>query len=192
MQSTDRRITVSKPTVFGAKHLGTFLQRHGASRRNTPPRGSKPPRCPRGGVHRAGTRAEEGVFRDRDLSASGLRRRAGAFPDALASGNSRNPLFAAFISSSHLTRRRKGSGDASESRPPLTGTPNPFFLSRRFPQAEEKTGLRAWFRPGRVWIGTIVIPGGDSKTRYVFQVVEWNAAARRWVVSHAAHGDEQL
>jgi hypothetical protein len=37
-----------------------------------------------------------------------------------------------------------------------------------------------------------VIPGGDSKTRYVFQVVEWNAAARRWVVSHAAHGDEQL
>ena len=59
-------------------------------------------------------------------------------------------------------------------------------------QAEEKTGLRAWFRPGRVWIGTIVIPGGDAKTRYVFQVVEWNAAARRWVVSHAAHGDEQL
>jgi len=37
-----------------------------------------------------------------------------------------------------------------------------------------------------------VIPGGDAKTRYVFQVVEWNAAARRWVVSHAAHGDEQL
>ncbi len=37
-----------------------------------------------------------------------------------------------------------------------------------------------------------MIPGGDSKTRYVFQVVEWNAAARRWVVSHAAHGDEQL
>ena len=37
-----------------------------------------------------------------------------------------------------------------------------------------------------------MIPGGDAKTRYVFQVVEWNAAARRWVVSHAAHGDEQL
>ena len=37
-----------------------------------------------------------------------------------------------------------------------------------------------------------MIPGGDSKTRYVFQVVEWDAAARRWVVSHAAHGDEQL
>jgi hypothetical protein len=132
--SSDRRITVSKPTVFGAKHLCTFLQRHGASRRNPPPRGSKPPRCPRGGVHRAGTRAEEGVFRDRDLSASGLRRRAGAFPDALASGNSRNPLFAAFVSSSHLTRRRKGSSDASESRPPLTGTPNPPFLSRRVPR----------------------------------------------------------
>ena len=41
---------------------------------------------------------------------------------------------AAFVSSSHLTRRRKGSGDASESRPPLTGTPNPPFLSRRVPR----------------------------------------------------------
>jgi len=80
------------------------------------------------------------------------------------------------------------------SSPPLTRRDSSFALvSPGVPeQAAEKRGLRAWFRPGRVWIGTIVIPGGDSKTRYVFQVVEWNTTAKCWIVSHAAHGDEQL
>ena len=61
--------------------------------------------------------------------------------------------------------------------------------------SSEKEGIRAWFRPGRLWIGNINIPGpmgADSSARYVFQVVEWNKKTRTWIVSHAAHGDEQL
>ena len=34
--------------------------------------------------------------------------------------------------------------------------------------------------------------GADSSAGYVFQVVEWNARDEVWVISHAAHGDEQL
>ena len=61
--------------------------------------------------------------------------------------------------------------------------------------SSEKEGIRAWFRPGRLWVGEINIPGpmgADSSAGYVFQVVEWNARDEVWVVSHAAHGDEQL
>ena len=46
-----------------------------------------------------------------------------------------------------------------------------------------------------MWIGDINIPGnfgGDESVRYIFQVVEWNARDGCWIVSHAAHGDEQL
>ena len=119
-----------------------------------------------------------------------------------------------------------------------------FFLSRsrraRHIQAAEKEGLRAWFRPGRLWTGEISIPGGAmvgrcrltpgfrrrphacfqglqllklkydkllsnfafncnlrhytlaTKSKYIFQVIEWNHTAGCWIVSHAAHGDEQL
>ena len=46
-----------------------------------------------------------------------------------------------------------------------------------------------------MWIGDINIPGnfgGNESVRYIFQVVEWNARDGCWIVSHAAHGDEQL
>ena len=64
-------------------------------------------------------------------------------------------------------------------------------------QAAEKQGLRAWFRPGRLWVGEINIPGNiggvpNTSAKYIFQVIEWNSKVGAWIVSHAAHGDEQL
>ena len=76
----------------------------------------------------------------------------------------------------------------------LKDVKNPLPDYEDVPSAE-KQGVRAWFRPGRLWIGSINIPGpmgADSSARYVFQVVEWNKKTRTWIVSHAAHGDEQL
>ena len=76
----------------------------------------------------------------------------------------------------------------------LKDVKNPLPDYEDVPSAE-KQGVRAWFRPGRLWIGSINIPGpmgADSSARYVFQVVEWNKKTSTWIVSHAAHGDEQL
>jgi hypothetical protein len=50
--------------------------------------------------------------------------------------------------------------------------------------------------PGRVWEGTISIPGsGDEEmtgSPYAFQVLWFDAAAGAFLVSHTAQGDEQL
>ena len=50
--------------------------------------------------------------------------------------------------------------------------------------------------PGRVWEGTISIPGsGDEEATgspYAFQVLWFDAAAGAFLVSHTAQGDEQL
>eukprot|EP00227_Mantoniella_beaufortii_P010266 CAMPEP_0197590420 /NCGR_PEP_ID=MMETSP1326-20131121/11023_1 /TAXON_ID=1155430 /ORGANISM="Genus nov. species nov., Strain RCC2288" /LENGTH=134 /DNA_ID=CAMNT_0043155449 /DNA_START=70 /DNA_END=470 /DNA_ORIENTATION=+ len=73
----------------------------------------------------------------------------------------------------------------------LKGFPLPDYDSV---PAAEKEGLRAWFRPGRLWTGEISIPGGAmaNRAKYIFQVIEWSHTAGCWIVSHAAHGDEQL
>ena len=55
----------------------------------------------------------------------------------------------------------------------LKDVKNPLPDYEDVPSAE-KQGVRAWFRPGRLWIGSINIPGpmgADSSARYVFQVV---------------------
>ena len=98
------------------------------------------------------------------------------------------------------TRPRPARIHADHARPDspprsrLKDVKNPLPDYEDVPSAE-KQGVRAWFRPGRLWIGSINIPGpmgADSSARYVFQVVEWNKKTRTWIVSHAAHGDEQL
>ena len=56
--------------------------------------------------------------------------------------------------------------------------------------AEHRRGLRVIFVPGRVWLGTIWIPGSEKKSRYMFRVLFWDHG--NLVCSHAAQGDEQM
>ena len=52
--------------------------------------------------------------------------------------------------------------------------------------------------PGRIWEGKIAIPGTtsmnevDGQTPYALQVMWFDAAAGTFLISHTAHGDEQL
>ena len=57
--------------------------------------------------------------------------------------------------------------------------------------AEHRRGLRSIFIPGRVWFGTIWIPGSEKKSRYTFRVLFWDEERELLVCSHSAQGDEQ-
>ncbi|CEF99452.1 Zinc finger, RING/FYVE/PHD-type [Ostreococcus tauri] len=62
---------------------------------------------------------------------------------------------------------------------------------RRGPATACERHFRRW---GRVWEGTISIPGsgGDDESPYAFQVLWYDAVAGRYLISHTAQGDEQL
>ena len=57
--------------------------------------------------------------------------------------------------------------------------------------AEHRRGLGSIFIPGRVWFGTIWIPGSEKKSRYTFRVLFWDEERELLVCSHSAQGDEQ-
>ena len=57
--------------------------------------------------------------------------------------------------------------------------------------AEHRRGLRSILIPGRVWFGSIWIPGSDKKSRYTFRVLFWDEERERLVCTHSAQGDEQ-
>lgn len=58
--------------------------------------------------------------------------------------------------------------------------------------AKHRRGLRSILIPGRVWFGTIWIPGSEKKSRYTFRVLFWDEKRERLVCSHSAQGDEQI
>jgi hypothetical protein len=58
--------------------------------------------------------------------------------------------------------------------------------------AKHRRGLRSILIPGRVWFGTIWIPGSEKKSRYTFRVLFWDEERERLVCSHSAQGDEQI
>ena len=113
--------------------------------------------------------------------------RAGGSPlpdyDAVPVRPSRSPLAPPGFPSSSPTLGFPPSSRAT--------APSPIPPTRRLPpphEAEEKRGLRAWFRPGRVWIGDIGLfraTGGNESVRYL-QVVGGTRAAGCWIVSHRA------
>ena len=63
---------------------------------------------------------------------------------------------------------------------------------------EPSACVRHFCVPGRMWEGKIAIPGTtsmaevDGQTSYALQVMWFDAAAGTFLISHTAHGDEQL
>ena len=58
--------------------------------------------------------------------------------------------------------------------------------------AKHRRGLRSILIPGRVWFGTIWIPGSEKKSRYTLRVLFWDEGRERLACSHSAQGDEQI
>lgn len=69
--------------------------------------------------------------------------------------------------------------------------------SRSMPEEEPSACERQLLRPGRVWEGTISIPGSSgieepNGSPYAFQVMWYDLVAGEYLISHTAQGDEQL